>query len=173
MLRGELYNSMDPELVADRQRAESLPLILNQRDDPDQRRSLLGKLPGSFGENSVVRSNFFCDYGYNIHLGRNVFLNFNCILLDMTAIRIGDGSVVTRDVAPGTVVAGNPARCSAGSADSQHAGIGSRARSAILDSVIFPPGEPIAYPLPRFACLRRPQRHALDGNAGAVGRHRP
>ncbi|RYX87315.1 MAG: sugar O-acetyltransferase, partial [Bradyrhizobiaceae bacterium] len=33
---------------------------------------------------------FFCDYGYNIHLGDNVFLNFNCVILDIVEVRIGD-----------------------------------------------------------------------------------
>ena len=38
----------------------------------------------------MIRSPFFCDYGYNIYLGREVFLNFNCVLLDVMPIRIGD-----------------------------------------------------------------------------------
>jgi maltose O-acetyltransferase len=32
---------------------------------------------------------FFCDYGYNIYAGKNVFFNFNCVLLDVLPIRIG------------------------------------------------------------------------------------
>ena len=33
---------------------------------------------------------FFCDYGANIHLGERIFFNFNCIVLDVCAVRIGD-----------------------------------------------------------------------------------
>ena len=38
----------------------------------------------------MVRPPFYCDFGYNIHLGRNVFMNFNCVLLDVARIEIGD-----------------------------------------------------------------------------------
>ena len=118
----------------------------------------------------MIRPPFFCDYGYNIRLGAGAFLNFNCVILDVAAVEIGEaaqigpavqiyaadhprdpaqrraglelgrpvrigantwigggaiilpgvtvgddaivgaGSVVTRDVAPGATVVGNPAR---------------------------------------------------------------
>ena len=38
-----------------------------------------------------MRSPFYCDYGYNIHLGSEVFLNFGCVFLDVVQIAIGDG----------------------------------------------------------------------------------
>jgi maltose O-acetyltransferase len=37
-----------------------------------------------------IRPPFFCDYGYNIHLGDDVFLNFNCVILDVAGVVIGD-----------------------------------------------------------------------------------
>jgi maltose O-acetyltransferase len=33
---------------------------------------------------------FFCDYGANIHLGTRVFFNFNCVVLDVCEVRVGD-----------------------------------------------------------------------------------
>ena len=33
---------------------------------------------------------FYCDYGSNIHLGQRVFFNFNCVVLDVCPVRIGD-----------------------------------------------------------------------------------
>ena len=33
---------------------------------------------------------FFCDYGSNIELGERVFFNFNCVVLDVCPVRIGD-----------------------------------------------------------------------------------
>jgi len=39
-----------------------------------------------------VRTPFHCDYGFNIRLGSQVFLNFGCVLLDVVAIEIGDRS---------------------------------------------------------------------------------
>ena len=94
MLRGELYNATDRELEGERQHAESQLALLNGSSDPDKRFALLRSLLGTIGEKSVVRSAFFCDYGYNIHLGRGVFLNFNCVLLDVMPIRIGDGTQI-------------------------------------------------------------------------------
>lgn len=94
MLRGTLYNALDPELTADRERAERTFLRLNGTVNPADRHALLQALFGNFGEGSVVRSPFFCDYGYNIHLGTGVFLNFNCVLLDVMPITIGDGTQI-------------------------------------------------------------------------------
>jgi maltose O-acetyltransferase len=51
---------------------------------------LLHDLLGGIGAKSVIRPPFHCDYGYNIRLGRGVFLNFGCVLLDVVAIEIGD-----------------------------------------------------------------------------------
>ena len=38
----------------------------------------------------MIRPPFHCDYGYNIRLGDGVFLNFNCVILDVVAVTIGD-----------------------------------------------------------------------------------
>ncbi len=53
------------------------------------------------GKNVSIEPPFYCDYGSNIHLGDNVFFNFNCIVLDVTR---GTG------VAPMAVVHTRPAR---------------------------------------------------------------
>jgi maltose O-acetyltransferase len=86
MLAGELYHAGDPELVADRERCERLMREYNARGDSAVLRDLLGAL----GENSYIRPPFFCDYGFNITLGDNVFLNFNCVILDVVAVTIGN-----------------------------------------------------------------------------------
>lgn len=92
MLAGELYLASDPELTADHLRAQDLAERLNgiPLRDTEQRLRLLGELLGSFGENSLVKSPFYCDYGYNIHLGKRVFVNFGCVFLDVCRIDIGD-----------------------------------------------------------------------------------
>jgi maltose O-acetyltransferase len=94
MLRGELYNAMDPELVAERCWCEKQLLRLNGTEHTGERHALLRILFGSFGAGSVIRSAFACDYGYNIHMGDGVFLNFNCVLLDVMPIHIGDGTQI-------------------------------------------------------------------------------
>jgi maltose O-acetyltransferase len=37
----------------------------------------------------VIRPPFHCDFGYNIRIGAGVFLNFNCVILDVVAVTIG------------------------------------------------------------------------------------
>ncbi len=92
MLAGELYDSLDPELVAARGRAHDLCQMLNATHDSqtDERRRILRKLMGTGGDSVWMQPPFFCDYGSNIHLGERVFFNFNCIVLDVCDVRIGD-----------------------------------------------------------------------------------
>lgn len=172
MISGQPYNPGDPELQADQIAAKQWMVRYNASlaATPADRRDLLRQRLGEVGEGAVIRPPFHCDYGYNIRLGRNVFLNFNCVILDVCEVEIGDltqigpgvqiltadhprdpgerargvefgkpivigrnvwigggalilpgvtigedavvgaGSVVTRNVAPGATVMGNPAR---------------------------------------------------------------
>jgi maltose O-acetyltransferase len=90
MLAGELYRAADPELVADRARCERLQGEFNSQPEADARERVLRELLGGLGTSSYIRPPFFCDYGYNITLGDGVFLNFNCVVLDVVAVTIGD-----------------------------------------------------------------------------------
>jgi maltose O-acetyltransferase len=88
MLAGELYDPLDAELVAARERARVLCRELN--DMQSDRRRILRELIGSGGDSVWMQPPFFCDYGSNIHLGTRVFFNFNCVVLDVCEVRIGD-----------------------------------------------------------------------------------
>lgn len=92
MLAGELYNPLDPDLLAAREQARDLLLTLNGSRESArvERVELMRKLLGSVGENTWIQPPFFCDYGFNIHLGKQVFFNFNCVVLDVCEVRIGD-----------------------------------------------------------------------------------
>ena len=92
MLAGELYRSIDPELIADTERAQRLVAQYNATsgEATEIRLALLHQLFGSLGDGTVIRPLFACDYGYNIRLGRNAFINFNCVFLDCASIEIGD-----------------------------------------------------------------------------------
>jgi maltose O-acetyltransferase len=96
MLAGELYHAGDPELQADAARAKAWMARYNasMAAPADERLRLLRDLLGSVGEGAVVRPPFFCDYGYNIRLGDGVFLNFNCVILDVVSVEIGDGTQI-------------------------------------------------------------------------------
>ena len=58
--------------------------------DQDLRRYLCTQLFGKGGETAWMQPPFFCDYGSNIELGERVFFNFNCIVLDVCRVSIGD-----------------------------------------------------------------------------------
>jgi maltose O-acetyltransferase len=94
MLAGELYNGFDAELTAERNWTGTQLVRLNTSTDPAEQMAILQGLLGSIGAESVIRPAFFCDYGYNIHLGRGVFLNFNCVVLDVVSVHIGDGTQI-------------------------------------------------------------------------------
>jgi len=92
MLAGEMYDPMDAELVAGRMRARDLCQALNatREAQSDERRTLLRTLFGRGGDSVWMQPPFFCDYGTNIELGERVFFNFNCVVLDVCRVTIGD-----------------------------------------------------------------------------------
>ena len=92
MLSGEMYDPLDPELVAARERARDLCQDLNasRESEHERRRRILQDLFGKGGDSVWMQPPFYCDYGANIELGERVFFNFNCIVLDVCPVRIGD-----------------------------------------------------------------------------------
>ena len=92
MLTGELYFANDPELLGERRAAQRLLAQYNITDADDQprRMALLRELFGVVGESADVLPRFHCDYGYNIRVGRNCFISYNCVFLDCAPIEIGD-----------------------------------------------------------------------------------
>ncbi|KXZ51720.1 hypothetical protein GPECTOR_11g168 [Gonium pectorale] len=177
MLAGELYFGFDAQLLAERTKARQLLKEYNEQldySDTSSRARVLGQLLGKMDPANppFIEPPFRVDYGYNITCGSDVYMNFNCCILDCNRVSIGSrvlfgpnvqiyaathpldghvrngtkgpefakpvtigddvwvggsaiilpgvtvgdgavvgaGAVVTRDVAPFTVVAGNPAR---------------------------------------------------------------
>jgi maltose O-acetyltransferase len=92
MLAGELYDPLDPDLVARRARARELCRALDATSEPEQeeRRRILRALLGSGGGSAWIEPPFRCDYGSNLHLGERVFFNFQCVVLDVAKVTIGD-----------------------------------------------------------------------------------
>lgn len=92
MLAGELYDALDPELVTARDRARTLCQNLNatREQEQDLRRQILVELLGSGGDTVWLQPPFYCDYGSNIRLGQRVYFNFNCIILDVCQVDIGE-----------------------------------------------------------------------------------
>lgn len=92
MLAGELYRPADPELTAMRLAARRLTRLYNatREDETDRRRTLIEELFGKVGDNIEIEPTFKCDYGTNITLGSRVFMNFDCVILDVCRVTIGD-----------------------------------------------------------------------------------
>jgi maltose O-acetyltransferase len=89
MLAGEVYNILDPELEAARQRTKGLLRLYNWAEAVPERQAILQQLLGQIGHNSIIEPPFYCVYGQNIHIGDHVYLNFNCTILDCNEVRIG------------------------------------------------------------------------------------
>ena len=60
----------------------------------EERYFLLVERFASVGEEALIRPPFFCDYGYNISIGAGAFLNYNCIILDVEPVSIGEGTAI-------------------------------------------------------------------------------
>ncbi len=95
MLAGEYYSASDSELQAEQLAAAQWMQKYNGLGgSPDLWRDALMEKLGMVGADTVIRPPFYCDYGYNIRLGSGVFINFNCVMLDVCEIRIGDKTLI-------------------------------------------------------------------------------
>ncbi|NHZ80294.1 sugar O-acetyltransferase [Massilia sp. CCM 8695] len=96
MLAGEAYRFSDPEIQADHAAAKAWMVRYNAAlaEPAPARHVLLAEGLGEVGEGAAIRPPFHCDYGYNIRLGKDVFLNFNCVILDVVGVTIGEGTMI-------------------------------------------------------------------------------
>ncbi len=103
--QGLLFYVNDPELKAVRTRTRQLYKAFNDSpaDAVAERDRIAGELFGSMGEGTHVKQPIMCDYGFNIHLGANVFINCGLTALDVGEIHIGDRTLIGPDVAIYTV----------------------------------------------------------------------
>ena len=92
MLAGELYNAADPQLTAERAQARQLTHRLNvtQYGDPEAYTQIIKELMPESSADVWIEPPFYCDYGYNIKIGEKVFFNFNCVVLDVMPVAIGN-----------------------------------------------------------------------------------
>ncbi len=106
---GLLYDANnDPELLAEMAAGAEKCFVLNSLppSKTEERKEAIRNLLGRTGEKFEIRSPFFCDYGYNIDIGENFFMNMNCVILDGAKVTFGDNVFV----APGCgfYTAGHP-----------------------------------------------------------------
>lgn len=96
MLAGELYLASDKTLSEDRLKARQQLKELNQTlpGDSSHTYNIVSKLFKKVGNDFGLEPPFYCDYGYNISIGDQVFINFNCVILDINAVNIGNRSML-------------------------------------------------------------------------------
>lgn len=92
MLAGDLYIADDPVLAHEGQRAQALMHEFNGSSPSDsaERQRVLLELLGSLGDGTEIRPPFYCDYGYQTHVGARTFINFGLVALDVARIDVGD-----------------------------------------------------------------------------------
>jgi len=100
ILSGELYNAFDTELSKERLKARVLLKDLNdsREDEQEKRKKILKDLIPNGGKDINLQPPFYCDYGYNISLGDQVYFNFSCVLLDVMPIKIGSRTLIGPNV---------------------------------------------------------------------------
>ncbi|GJJ70761.1 maltose O-acetyltransferase [Entomortierella parvispora] len=103
MIAAKTYDAMDTRLVAERQRVREIMTVYNaSQSSPEEllkRQALLHLITGGkFGKSCWIEPPFNCDYGTNITMGDRVYMNFNCVVLDVAPVSIGDGTLLASHV---------------------------------------------------------------------------
>lgn len=98
--KGQIYDTRNPELRKQQNRAKNLMRTYNSlpAEDIEKRNRVLFELLGKFGKNARVNQPLYVDYGYNIYLADNSFINMHCTLLDTAPIIIGESTMIGPDV---------------------------------------------------------------------------
>lgn len=97
MLKGLAYQAFkDKKLFEDRIKAKDLCYEFNslKPSQIEERKTIIRKLFGKIKGDFNIESNFFCDYGYNIEIGENFYINHNCVMLDCNKITFGDNVLI-------------------------------------------------------------------------------
>ena len=82
----------DKVLILEREKSKHLCFKYNMLSPAkvSKKIKILKNLLGKTGKVFTIEPNFFCDYGYNIEIGENFYMNHNSVLLDGAKITFGD-----------------------------------------------------------------------------------
>lgn len=99
MLAGEPYLAWDEELLSARVKCRHTLKKLNDSipNTPEWREAQEALIPNRKG-GLYLEPPFRCDYGDNIHIGENFYANFNCVILDVNVVEIGDNVLFAPNV---------------------------------------------------------------------------
>ena len=90
MLAGGPYDATDPDLVARRRHCQAILREFNRLEEQPLLDTPLGGLFAEVGDRAYIQAPFICDYGFNITIGADSFINFGGIVLDSSPVIIGE-----------------------------------------------------------------------------------
>lgn len=92
----KMFWNSDKEIGEVKKRARTLAAQYNatSEEEPTERLRILKELFGDCDDDIFIKPPFYCDYGFNIHVGKNFFANFQCVILDAAPVTIGDNCLM-------------------------------------------------------------------------------
>ncbi|MFH5811642.1 sugar O-acetyltransferase [Companilactobacillus sp. FL22-1] len=92
MLAGDLYIAHDPQLRTEFHKAKRLTRELNHttEDQPQERQRIIKELFKASGKGVYLEPPFYTDYGCNTEVGDNFYANYECVILDIAEVKIGN-----------------------------------------------------------------------------------
>lgn len=98
----------DEDLIAERLSCKELCYEYNtlHPKENQKRNDLLHKILGRIDGDVLIEQPFFCDYGYNIKVGKNFYANHNLVILDGASVTFGDNVFIAPSC--GFYTAGHP-----------------------------------------------------------------
>lgn len=100
MLQGKLFLASDPSVQQKHRNAKRLCRVLNETTETqlERRRELMQELFACVGEGAYIEPPFYCDFGINTTVGKNFYTNYNCYILDVCDVTIGDNVMFAPNV---------------------------------------------------------------------------
>lgn len=92
MLSGDLYIPHDPEIKQDFKKAKELVREFNHTTEhqPEERLRIIKQLFKKSGSKPYLEPPFYTDYGCNTEIGDDFYANYECIILDIANVKIGN-----------------------------------------------------------------------------------
>lgn len=109
MLAGMIYDANnDIDLINERVKCKDLCHEYNRllTSNLEKQQTIIKMLFGSIKGSFVITAPFWCDYGYNIEIGENFYVNHNCVILDAAKVTFGDNVFIAPNC--GFYTAGHP-----------------------------------------------------------------
>lgn len=96
MQAGMIYNDFDDDLFQRRVQAKKLFRAYNKSEDDEveKRQHIMKELFKSVGSKVWIEPDFRCEFGKNIIIEDNVYINFGCVILDCAEVTIGANSLL-------------------------------------------------------------------------------